>query len=103
MKEETGVELKTIKVDGGATANNYLMQFQSDILNATIKVPHILETTALGVCYLAGLKTGYFGSTTEIRKIHQYDRQFKPKMSEVDRVRKYKNWKRAVAATRQFI
>lgn len=102
MQQETGIHLKTLKVDGGATANNYLLQFQADILDCTIKVPHILETTALGVCYLAGLQTGYFSSLKDIRKIHCYDRQFKSKMNDVDRKRKYGHWKRAVKATQQF-
>lgn len=102
MKSETHVPLKVLKVDGGATANNYLLQFQANILDCTIKVPHVLETTALGVCYLAGLKTGFFESIKSIKKIHCYDRTFKCKMNEEDRTRKYGHWKKAVAAARQF-
>ncbi len=102
MKQETGNAINDLGVDGGATANKYLMQFQSDILETNIKLPTCLETTALGVAYLAGLNTGFFKSMEEIKKIHSYQATYKPNMANDEVVRKYKNWKLAVEATRLF-
>ncbi|HOJ45689.1 MAG TPA: glycerol kinase GlpK [Bacilli bacterium] len=102
MKVDTGLELPYLVVDGGATANHYLMQFQADILGHAIKIPSCLETTALGAAYLAGLATGYYFSLDQIRAIHSYQETIEPRMdvNEVDR--RYHGWKRAVAATRAF-
>ena len=102
MKQETGNAINDLGVDGGATANKYLMQFQSDILETNIKLPTCLETTALGVAYLAGLNTGFFKSMEEIKKIHSYQATYKPNMANDEVVRKYKNWKLAVEATMLF-
>ena len=102
MKQETGNAINDLGVDGGATANKYLMQFQSDILETNIKLPTCLETTALGVAYLAGLNTGFFKSMEEIKNIHSYQATYKPNMDNEEVVRKYKNWKLAVEATRLF-
>lgn len=102
MKKESQMNIRTLKVDGGATANNYLMQFQADILNIMIKVPECLETTALGAAYLAGLKTGYFASLQEIEKNHPYKRVFEAKMTKAEMTRRYSGWKKAVRATREF-
>ena len=102
MKQETGNAINDLGVDGGATANKYLMQFQSDILETNIKLPTCLETTALGVAYLAGLNTGFFKNMEEIKKIHSYQATYKPNMDNEEVVRKYKNWKLAVEATRLF-
>ena len=102
MKQETGNAINDLGVDGGATANKYLMQFQSDILETNIKLPTCLETTALGVAYLAGLNTGFFKSMEEIKNIHSYQATYKPNMDNEEVVRKYKNWKLAVEATRHF-
>jgi len=102
MKQESGINITDLCVDGGATANKYLMQFQSDILQASIKLPTCLETTALGVAYLAGLHTGYFKSMEDIKKIHSYQASYSPEMDSAEVVRKYKNWKLAVEATRVF-
>jgi glycerol kinase len=80
MKVDTGLELPYLVVDGGATANHYLMQFQADILGHAIKIPSCLETTALGAAYLAGLATGYYSSLDQIRAIHSYQETIEPRM-----------------------
>lgn len=102
MKNETGLELSSLKVDGGTTANNYLMQFQSDIISTVIELPHCLETTALGVAYMAGLNSGFYKSLEDIVKVHTCVKSFKPQMSEMEKENKYANWKKAVEATRKF-
>ena len=96
MQNDSGIELKSLKVDGGASNNNFLMQFQSDILNVKIDRPKIVETTALGAAYLAGLAVGFFKSKEDIKKRWICDREFEPKMSEDIREKSYKDWKRAV-------
>ena len=102
MKNETHHELKNLKVDGGATKNKFLMQFQSDILHTEIKLPMCLETTALGVAYLAGLASGFYKDIEEIRSIHSYQAIYKPEMDKKTVEEKYSGWKLAVEATRQF-
>lgn len=102
MKNETHHELKNLKVDGGATKNKFLMQFQSDILHTEIKLPMCLETTALGVAYLAGLASGFYKDIEEIRSIHSYQAIYKPEMDKKTIDEKYGGWKLAVEATRQF-
>ena len=102
MKKETKTDLKCLKVDGGATANKYLMQFQSDILHTQILLPKCLETTALGAAYLAGLETGYYASIDEIKKIHTYQCTYTPNMSKAEIKQKYDGWKAAIKATRTF-
>lgn len=96
MQNDSGIELKSLKVDGGASNNNFLMQFQSDILNVKIDRPKIVETTALGAAYLAGLAVGFFKGKEDIKKRWVCDREFEPKMSEEVREKSYKDWKRAV-------
>lgn len=96
MQNDSGIELKSLKVDGGASNNNFLMQFQSDILNVKIDRPKIVETTALGAAYLAGLAVVFFKSKEDIKKRWVCDREFEPKMSEEVREKSYKDWKRAV-------
>lgn len=102
MAKEANLELKTLRVDGGATTNGYLMQFQADILDAVIKLPQCLETTALGVAYFAGLCTGYWKDCEEIKQIHTYQAIYKPQMGKKEVQRRYEGWKKAVAATRMF-
>ena len=102
MKKDTNIEIKSLRVDGGATANKYLMQFQSDILQIDINLPKCLETTALGVAYLAGLCTGFYSSLDDIKKIHSYQTTYSPKMKEDEVEEKYKGWKKAVNSTRTF-
>ena len=99
MEEDAGVEIKGLKVDGGASANSFLMQFQADIMDTFVRRPHCVETTALGAAYLAGLATGYYKDKDEIRKNWQLGRLFEPDMEGDKRERKLKGWKRAVKAS----
>ncbi len=96
MQEDSGIELKSLKVDGGAVANNFLMQFQADILGVPVDRPVVTETTALGAAYLAGLAVGYWSDKEEIAKKWNVDRTFPPEMEEEDRNKKYAGWKKAV-------
>ena len=102
MEQETNQVIKVLKVDGGATSNGYLMQFQSDILHTVIKLPKCLETTALGAAYMAGLQSGYFANLESIKKIHEYQAVYNPKMPKKEIERLYKGWKTAIEATRMF-
>lgn len=102
MAKDTGLSIKSLKVDGGATANNYLMQFQSDLLQIDIFLPKCLETTALGVSYLAGLHTGFYSSIEDIKKIHTHQAVFVPKMDKNLVEKKYEGWLKAVDSTRTF-
>jgi len=102
MKSETNCCLKNLKVDGGATRNKFLMQFQSDILHTEIKLPMCLETTALGVAYLAGLASGFYKDLEEIKSIHSYQAIYKPEMDDQTVKEKYNGWLKAIEATRAF-
>ena len=102
MQKESKVKIETLKVDGGATTNNYLMQYQANILNAKVLLPNCLETTALGACFLAGLNSGFFKDIDEIKTIHQYKREFLPNMDESERKIIKEKWKKAIQATRAF-
>ncbi|NLM03544.1 MAG: glycerol kinase GlpK [Clostridiales bacterium] len=96
MQEDSGIELKTLKVDGGAVANNFLMQFQSDILGVPVDRPEIIETTALGAAYLAGLAVGFWESKEEISKKWNLETQFAPTMDDAKKEKLYAGWKKAV-------
>lgn len=96
MIDDSGINLTALKVDGGATANNFLMQFQSDILNVNIERPEITETTALGAAYLAGLAVGFWKSKGEIIQNYSMSKKFKPEMGEEKRNELYKGWQKAV-------
>ena len=96
MEQDAGVCLKALKVDGGASANDLLMQFQSDILNAFVHRPSCIETTALGAAYLAGLATGYYRDKEEIKSNWKLGADFMPHMEETRRTQLLKGWKRAV-------
>jgi len=102
MEADAGIELKTLRVDGGAVKNNFLMDFQSDILNVPVERPIINETTALGAAYLAGLAVGFWESQEEISKQWAIDRKFTPKMTEENRYDLYDGWKKAVKAAMVF-
>ena len=102
MELESKKKIKVLKVDGGATANDYLMQYQSDIINSKVVLPHCLETTSLGAAYLAGLQSGYWKDLDEVKNIHRVQKEFYPHMKkelikEID-----KKWKAAIKATRTF-
>lgn len=96
MEQDFGDEITSIKVDGGACANNLLMQFQSDITGKTVARPKVIETTALGAAYLAGLATGYWSSKAEIVENMEIDRRFQRKMDENIVEKKIAGWKKAV-------
>ena len=96
MEEDAGMKLNSIKVDGGASANDFLMQFQSDIMDTQVRRPSCIETTALGAAYLAGLATGYYKDKEEIRANWQIGKTFESAMEEEKRTELLKGWKRAV-------
>ncbi len=96
MQEDSKIKLQALKVDGGAVANNFLMQFQADILGVPIYRPEITETTALGAAYLAGLAVGYWSSKDEIAEKWNIDRVFNPDMDDKVRDKMYTGWKKAV-------
>jgi glycerol kinase len=102
MQKDAKLPIKSFKVDGGAIVNNFLMQFQSDILNIDVYRPKITETTALGAAYLAGLAVGMWKSLHEIESSWQLDRVFEPNMSESQREQNIKGWKVAIEATRKY-
>lgn len=99
MEEDAGVVIKELKVDGGASANNMLMQFQADIMDTEVRRPECIETTALGVAYLAGLAVGFYKDKDEIRENWQLGKYFKPTLERKKRETLLKGWKRAVKCT----
>lgn len=96
MEADSGIEVRALKVDGGASANNFLMQFQSDIIAAPVHRPDCVETTAMGAAYLAGLAVEYWTNKESVIQNWQVDRVFKPAMAEQERIRKIKGWNKAV-------
>ena len=96
MKADSGIELSALKVDGGASANNFLMQTQADMITVPVERPKCVETTAMGAAYLAGLAVGYWDSMDEIRKTRAVDRVFTPMLAEEMRQKKLRGWERAV-------
>ena len=96
MKADAGIEVRALKVDGGASANNFLMQFQADMIDAPVNRPACVESTAIGAAYLAGLAVGYWGSKEEVMKNQQLDRVFTPAMDSEARETKRKGWNKAV-------
>lgn len=102
MHQDSAMPITSMRVDGGAANNNFLMQFQSDLLNLNIKRPKVSETTALGAAYLAGLATGYWKDLDDIKDNWQLDQEYDSKMAETERTALYDGWKKAVTATRSF-
>lgn len=102
MEADSGISLKTLRVDGGAVANNFLMQFQSDLLDVQVDRPIINETTALGAAYLAGLAVGYWENRNEISENWKNDKSFQPKMEQEKREGLYEGWQKAVKAAMIF-
>lgn len=96
MQADSGITLKSLKVDGGASANNFLMQFQSDILNTSVNRPSCVETTAMGAAYLAGLAVGYFKDKEDVINNQKLDRVFNPKMGSDEREQLTAGWHKAV-------
>jgi glycerol kinase len=102
MTADSGVQVKTLRVDGGAVVNNLLMQFQADILGVAVQRPKVAETTALGAAYLAGLAVGFWQSPGEVAEQWAVDRTFEPQMSTDQRDALYAGWKRAVERSRNW-
>jgi glycerol kinase len=96
MEEDSGISLTALNVDGGASSNDFLMQFQSDILGVQVDRPEVVETTALGAAYLAGLAVGYWESKNSILQNRKIEKTFKPDMEELKRTKLLKGWHRAV-------
>jgi glycerol kinase len=99
MEADSTISIKELRVDGGATANNMLMQFQSDILQVPVVRPKVYETTALGAAYLAGLAVGYWNTVADIQSQWEVDRQFTPQMEQKKITELLKGWQRAVKAS----
>lgn len=102
MARDAGISLDSLKVDGGAVVNNFLMQFQADMLGVCVERPRITETTAMGAAFLAGLATGYWNNLEELRSIRQVDRSFMPQMEPEPRHKLLAGWERAVSCARSF-
>lgn len=102
MEVDSGISLKSLRVDGGAVKNNFLMQFQADILNVPVERTAINETTALGAAYLAGIAVGFWKNKGDIAKQWNLERTFEPKMKETERQNLYKGWKKAIKAAQAF-
>lgn len=96
MENDSGISLKALKVDGGASINNYLMQTQSDIINAPVNRPQCTETTAMGAAYLAGIAVGYWANKEEVVKNWSIDKTFKPSICKEERASRLKGWNKAV-------
>ena len=99
MRKDTGLDIKTLKVDGGASANNFLCQFQSDILGINVVRPRVIESTSLGAAYLAGLAVGYWDDSKDIKKCWKRDREFTPGLTKKSAGKLYKGWRDAVERT----
>jgi glycerol kinase len=99
MRADAGLPLSVLKVDGGASVNDGLMQFQADILNATVRRPVVAETTALGAAYLAGLAVGYWSDQSDVARNWALDREFIPAMSDAERDERTRTWGEAVRRT----
>ena len=102
MEADSGISLKTLRVDGGAVENDFLMQFQADLLNVPVERPLISETTALGAAYLAGLAVGFWTDRSEISAHWNLDRPFEPEMEQQQREDLYTGWQKAVKAAIAF-
>ncbi|MDZ4845415.1 MAG: glycerol kinase GlpK [Chitinophagales bacterium] len=102
MEKDSGIRLKDLHVDGGATRNNFLMQFQSDMLAVPVVRPVVTETTALGAAYLAGLSVGFWKDLKDVSKNWKAEQTFKPTMKKPAREKLYEGWKKAVKAARGF-
>ena len=102
MEKDTGIKIKTLKVDGGASRDQFLMQFQADILDKVVQRPAIRETTALGAAYLAGLATGVWKSREEITHLWSCNQLFEPKMDAAQREELLEGWHKAVGRSQDW-
>jgi glycerol kinase len=102
MQQDSGITLSSLKVDGGATVNTHLLDFQADLLGVPVRRPAVGETTALGAAYLAGLAVGYWNDLDDVRRNWALDREFAPRIDQHERDRRYKRWTRAVERARDW-
>lgn len=102
MEQDCGFNLKSLKVDGGASKNNFLMQFQSDIIDCDVIRPSCVETTALGAAYLSGLATGFWKNLTDLKENCKIDKVFKPEMTDKNRIDKLNRWHKAVECAKNW-
>lgn len=102
MSKDSSIEVNNLRVDGGAVKNNFIMQFQADIVDTPVERPEVQETTALGAAYLAGLAVGFWEDKKDIADRWKLQKEFNPEMSEETRTKLYKGWKKAVEATQVF-
>ena len=102
MASDSGIDMKTLRVDGGAVMNDFLMQFQSDILHVPVERPSVNETTALGAAYLAGLAVGFWENKDDVQEHWQLDKKFEPQMAEQQREQLFEGWHKAVKAAQMF-
>ena len=103
MIADTGLQIQELRVDGGASRSDFLMQFQSDIMNRHLRRPMIRETTALGAAYLAGLATGAWDSLEQIKALWAIDKVYSPNMEEGRRETLLKGWKKAVSRAKDWV
>ncbi len=103
MKQDSAIELSELRVDGGASVSDIMMQIQADMIRTNVNRPKMVETTAIGAAYLAGLATGFWESTDEIAKIREVDKVFEPKMDMEKREKRYRGWLRAVERSRDWV
>ncbi len=103
MKQDSNIELSELRVDGGASVSDIMMQIQADMIRTNVNRPKMVETTAIGAAYLAGLATGFWKSTDEISKIREVDKVFEPKMDIEKREKRYRGWLRAVERSRDWV
>ena len=103
MKQDSDIELSELRVDGGASVSDIMMQIQADMIRTNVNRPKMVETTAIGAAYLAGLATGFWKSTDEIAKIRQVDKVFEPQMDLAKREKRYRGWIRAVERSRDWV
>ena len=102
MQQDAGQALSELRVDGGAAVNNFLMQFQADLLGVAVVRPHITETTALGAAYLAGLAVGFWKSLEEVARNWRSERRFEPRMSRDEAAARLRRWSLAVERARAW-
>ena len=103
MKQDSEIQLSELRVDGGASVSDIMMQIQSDMIRTNVNRPKMVETTAIGAAYLAGLATGFWKDTEEIAKIREVDKVFEPKMDIEKREKRYRGWLRAVERSRDWV
>ena len=103
IEQDAGTSIQTLRVDGGATANNFLCQFQSDILGSQLSRPEIVETTAMGAAFLAGLAVGVWRDQDHIRQLWQEDQRFSPRMNKVEVEQLLTGWHKALQRSKEWL